>query len=82
MPWTAKTFASRHNHSLNKGEAKSAAEQASAIVRKGGDEGMAIAVANKRVNRLRKRGMISDHARSKMPQKWGRDDDGIVAPTS
>lgn len=82
MPWTGKSFAAKHNHSLNKSEAKSAARQATAMVQKGVDEGVAIATANKRINRLRKKGSISDRARTMMPKKWGKDDDGIVAPTT
>jgi uncharacterized protein YdaT len=81
MPWTGKSFAEKHNKSLDKGEAASAAKQASAIVEKGGDEGVAIAVANKRINKLRKKGMISDRARGKMPERWGRADDVNAAVT-
>lgn len=73
-------FASRHNHSLNKSEAKSASRQANAMLRSGVPEGIAIPTANKRINRLRKRGLVSDRARSRM--NWGRDDDGIDAPTA
>jgi hypothetical protein len=47
MPWTGKSFASRHNHRLSGRSATKAAAQANAILRKTGDEGMAIAVANK-----------------------------------
>jgi hypothetical protein len=47
MPWTGKSFASRHNHRLSGKSATKAASQANAILRKTGDEGMAIAVANK-----------------------------------
>ena len=80
MPWTGKTFAQKHNHSLSKGEASSAAKQATAMVNAGVDEGIAIATANKRVNKLRKKGMISERAHSKM--QWGKDDDGIKAATA
>jgi len=82
MPWDWKSFKGKHNHSLNKGEAKSAARQATAMVNAGVDDGIAIAVANKRINKLRKKGMISDHARSRMSHKWGKGDDDIVAPTA
>lgn len=81
MPWNAASFKRDHNHSLSKGEAASAAKQATAMVNAGVDEGIAIATANKRINRLRKKGMISDRARGRM-RKWGKDDDGIVAPTA
>lgn len=49
MPWTGKSFAGRHNKKLTKSPAKAtkAAKQANAILKKTGDEGLAIAVANK-----------------------------------
>lgn len=64
MPWDAKSFAAKHNHKLagNPGVAKKAAAQASAMVREGVPEGTAIATANKRANRLMKRGVISKRA--------------------
>jgi K+-transporting ATPase c subunit len=65
MPWTGKQFASRHNKSLSPAEASAAASQASAMVNSGVDEGIAIATANKRINRLRKAGRISDRAHAK-----------------
>lgn len=66
MPWTGKSFAAKHNHSLGPAEAKGAGRQATAMVNAGVPDGIAIATANKRVNKLRKRGVISDRARSKM----------------
>ena len=56
MPWTGKTFAARHNKSLSKVRAKMAARQANAILRRTGDEGMAIAVANKSAKKQRRFG--------------------------
>lgn len=56
MPWNAKTFAARHNKSLSKMQAKVAARQANAILKRTGDEGMAIAVANKSAKKRRKFG--------------------------
>lgn len=47
MPWTGSTFKSRHNHKLSSKQASKAADQANAILQKTGDEGLAIAVANK-----------------------------------
>jgi hypothetical protein len=73
VPWNAKTI-KKHNKSLNKGEAKSAAKQATAILDKTGDEGLALAVANKQVNRLRKAGKISDRQHAKLAAKRERDD--------
>src|SRR5580765_580509 len=65
MPWNSKTFASRHNHSLSGAGASKAASIANAILKRSGDEGMAIATANKRVAGMRKRGRISDNAHAK-----------------
>lgn len=47
MPWSGKSFASRHNKKLSAREAKRAAKQANALLKKGMDEGEAIAIANK-----------------------------------
>lgn len=55
MPWTGPEFANRHNHKLSGGNAKKAARQANAILKKTGDEGLAIAVANKNAGRSRKK---------------------------
>ena len=81
LPWNAKTII-KHNRSLSRGEAKGAAKQASDILATGASEGVALATAFKHINKLRKRGMISDRARSRMPEKWGKDPDGINAATA
>ncbi len=47
MPWTAKTFAAKHNKKLKGSAASKAAKQANAILRSGAPEGIAIATANK-----------------------------------
>ena len=61
MPWSAKTFASRHNKKLaGTPAAAAAAKQANAMLRAGVPEGVAIATANKRANKMR-----SKHARKK-----------------
>lgn len=66
MPWTGKEFAAKHNKKLKGAGAKKAASIASAIVRGGGDEGIAIATANKYANRHRaKGGAISENAARK-----------------
>ena len=70
MPWTGSSFAEKHNHSLNKSEAKGAAKQATAMVNAGVDEGIAIATANKRVNRLRKAGKISEREHEKRTKRY------------
>ena len=46
-PWNASEFKSKHNKSLSKPQARRASKQANAVLRETGDEGMAIAVANK-----------------------------------
>jgi hypothetical protein len=54
MPWTAggpMGFGARHNHSLTNAQSAHAALQANAILKKTGDEGLAIAVANKHAKR-------------------------------
>lgn len=61
MPWNGRSFAQRHNHSLSGAKATKAASIANAILRRSGDDGLAIATANKRA-KLQKRGMISPRA--------------------
>ena len=51
MPWTAKEFKSRHDKKASPAEAKSEARQASAMVREGVDEGVAIATSIKHARR-------------------------------
>lgn len=51
MPWTPGEFAERHNHKLSAAGAKKVSSIANAILREGGDEGVAIATANKYANR-------------------------------
>jgi uncharacterized protein YdaT len=68
MPWTGKSFAAKHNKKLSGKAASKAASIASAIVREGGDEGIAIATANKYANRhkaLRKSGAVSERVAQK-----------------
>lgn len=48
MPWTGSEFASRHNHSLSGPAAGKAASIANAILKRTGDEGLAIRTANAR----------------------------------
>ncbi len=80
MPWDGPSFAARHNHSLSKGEASSAARQATAMVKAGVPDGIAIATANKRINKLRKRGVISDKQHARLADKYGgNDQQGIDA---
>jgi hypothetical protein len=79
MPWSGKSFASRHNKKLSGAGAAKAAEQANAILRSGADEGVAIAVANKRANMMRKRGNISGRAASSTGLDRDRDVDAATA---
>lgn len=46
MPWDKNTI-KKHNHGLHGAKAEQAAKQANAILDKTGDEGLALAVANK-----------------------------------
>jgi uncharacterized protein YdaT len=75
MPWTGKQFAEKHNKKLKGAGAAKAASIATAMVRGGVDEGVAIATANKYANKhvtkLRKRGLISDRAHERMEQRRG-----------
>jgi uncharacterized protein YdaT len=51
MPWSGKSFASKHNKKLSSTAAKGAAKQANAMLRAGVPEGEAIATANKRADK-------------------------------
>ncbi len=55
MPWTGKQFAAKHNKGLKGARAKKAAAQATAMVKRGVPDGIAIATANKNA----KRGLIN-----------------------
>lgn len=54
MPWDARSFR-KHNRRLGKAAAGKAARQANAILKKTGDEGLAIAVANKDAKRRKRK---------------------------
>lgn len=45
MPWTPKSFAAKHNKSLSGAGAAKAASMANAILKRSGDDGLAIATA-------------------------------------
>lgn len=47
MPWSGKSFRSKHNKGLSPAKANKAAKQANAMLRAGVPEGEAIATANK-----------------------------------
>ncbi len=52
MPWTGRSFRS-HNRSLSAHQAAKAAKQANAVLKSSGDEGLAIAVANRDAKKSR-----------------------------
>lgn len=61
MPWSSgKEFASRHNHALHGEAASKAASIANAILKRSGDDGLAIATANKYAASHRANGGASD----------------------
>jgi uncharacterized protein YdaT len=55
MPWDAKSFATKHNKTLHGKAASKAAGQATAMVKAGVPEGIAIATANKTGDRVQKK---------------------------
>jgi ribosomal protein S20 len=72
MPWTAKTFKARHNRSATSSQASTAAAQATALVNSGVDEGKSIAIANKTVQRMRRKGVISNGAADRASARGNR----------
>lgn len=64
MPWDPKSFAERHNKKLSGEAASKAAAQATAMVKKGVPEGIAIATANKTGDRIKRKSKLYDHPRS------------------
>ena len=89
MPWD-KTSIKKHNRSLSGPEASKASAQANAILEETGNEGMALAVANKNVNRQREKrakvrqlqrsGMVSERARKRRLFETG-DENNVDAST-
>lgn len=55
MSWSGKSFANKHNKKLSGPVANKAAKQATAMVNAGVPEGIAIATANKRANKIQKK---------------------------
>ncbi len=66
MPWDARSFASKHNKKLTGAAALSAAKQATAMVKAGVPEGIAIATANKRGDKLQKQQSVRSSIKSAM----------------
>lgn len=64
MPYTAKSFAEKHNRKLTGKAASKAAEMATAMEKEGVEPGIAIATANKKGNAMQ-RGKLYDHPRSR-----------------
>jgi uncharacterized protein YdaT len=56
MPWDASSF-KKHNHKLSGKALSKAAEMATAMVRHGTPEGVAIATANKHANKMQSKHM-------------------------
>lgn len=82
MPWTGQEFGSRHNHAASPAQAASGARQANAMLRSGVPEGIAIATANKRIAKMRKRGVISPKQHAKMADKYGGEDQQPINASS
>ena len=51
MPWDAKSFRSKHNKSLTMLQAREASRQANAILKRTGDDALAIRTANANIKR-------------------------------
>ena len=66
MPWSAKSFAAKHNTKLHGEAASKAAAQATAMVRDGVPEGIAIATANKTGNHIARKSKLYERSRDKM----------------
>ena len=66
MPWpTGESFAKAHNNKLKGRAANKAAEMATAMVKDGVPEGIAIATANKHGDKMQKAHTLYDHPRSR-----------------
>jgi uncharacterized protein YdaT len=52
MPWTGKSFAKKHNHSLGRIHADKASQIANAVYKSSGDEAKAIRIANATIRRM------------------------------
>lgn len=55
MPWSPREFAAKHNKKLHGKSAAKAAEMATAMVKSGVPEGIAIATASKKGNAMERR---------------------------
>ena len=65
MPWDAESFSQKHNKKLTGEAASKGAEMATAMVKEGVPEGVAIATANKHANKMQRRKTLYDHPKSK-----------------
>lgn len=66
MPWTASQFRKKHNKKLSLAQAGKAAKQATAMIRNGVSEGIAIATANKHASMGKKR----PEAKASKGKRW------------
>lgn len=53
MPWTSKEFRDKFNQRLSAKQAGQASKVANAVLKKTGDEGLAVRVANKQAKKKR-----------------------------
>jgi uncharacterized protein YdaT len=61
MPWTGPQFQQKHNHGLSETQSSQPARVANAILKKTGDEGAAIAIANSQVKKRAGQGRYRSH---------------------
>lgn len=73
MPWSPGEFKGRHNKAASPAQAKKGSEMANAMLREGVDEGIAIATANKHIQKMKRRGRISEKAAAKHLTKYGNE---------
>ena len=67
MPWTPLSFRARHNRALSPAQAKQAAAIANAVLKRTGDEALAIRAANARVKPSRAQRHIAQLYKDKTP---------------
>lgn len=63
MPWTPRSFSSKHNHSLGPEEAAKAASIANAVLRKTGSDAEAIRIGNWQAKHMKRKTTIGEMMR-------------------